>query len=170
LKKKIVSYLCRYDMKITLLVIGKTNEVYLREGISMYVNRLQHYVGFDYKELPDVRNAKTLPYEQLKIQEGALILRQLSPSDDLLLLDEHGQQFSSEEWAAYLGKKMCIATKSIVFVIGGAFGFAANVMQRANGCISLSRMTFSHQMVRLIFAEQLYRAFTIIKGEPYHHT
>jgi 23S rRNA (pseudouridine1915-N3)-methyltransferase len=156
-------------MKVTLLVIGKTNEAYLQEGIAMYAKRLQHYIPFEYKELPDVRNAKNLPHEQLKIQEGELILRQLGAHDELLLLDENGTQFSSEEWAAHLGKKLCGTAKSLLFTVGGAFGFADNVIQRASGTVSLSRMTFSHQMARLIFAEQLYRAFTILKGEPYHH-
>jgi 23S rRNA (pseudouridine1915-N3)-methyltransferase len=156
-------------MKITMLAIGKTTNAYLRESIAIYTKRLQHYIPFEIKELPDVRNAGNLPHAQLKAQEGQLLLRQLGPNDDLLLLDENGSQFSSEEWAGYLEKKLCYTSRSLVFVVGGAFGFSDDVIQRATDKISLSRMTFSHQMARLIFAEQLYRACTIIKGEPYHH-
>jgi 23S rRNA (pseudouridine1915-N3)-methyltransferase len=156
-------------MKITMLAIGKTTNAYLREGIAIYTKRLQHYIPFEIKELPDVRNARNLPHAQLKVQEGQLLLRQLGPNDDLLLLDENGSQFSSEEWAGYLDKKLCYTSRSLVFAVGGAFGFSDDVIQRATDKISLSRMTFSHQMARLIFAEQLYRACTIIKGEPYHH-
>jgi 23S rRNA (pseudouridine1915-N3)-methyltransferase len=152
-----------------MLVIGKTTDAYLREGIAIYTKRLQHYISFEIKELPDVRNAGNLSHAQLKVQEGQLILRQLGTNDDLLLLDESGSQFSSEEWAGYLEKKLCYTTRSLVFVVGGAFGFSNDVIQRATDKISLSRMTFSHQMARLIFAEQLYRACTIIKGESYHH-
>ena len=156
-------------MKVIMLVIGKTTDAYLREGIAIYTKRLQHYISFEIKEIPDVRNAGSLSHAQLKAQEGQLILRQLGSNDDLLLLDENGLQFSSEEWAGYLGKKLCYTTRSLVFVIGGAFGFSNDVIRRATDKISLSRMTFSHQMARLIFAEQLYRAFTIIRGESYHH-
>jgi 23S rRNA (pseudouridine1915-N3)-methyltransferase len=156
-------------MRITLLVIGKTNFAYLREGISLYIERLQHYISFEYKEIPDVRNAKNLSREQLKIQEGSLILQHLCNNDELLLLDENGRQVSSITFAGYLEKRLLHSTKSLVIAIGGAFGFSAQVYQRANGQLSLSPMTFSHQMVRLIAVEQLYRAFTIIKGEPYHH-
>jgi 23S rRNA (pseudouridine1915-N3)-methyltransferase len=156
-------------MKIMMLVIGKTTDAYLREGIAIYAKRLQHYIPFEIKEIPDVRNAGNLSHAQLKAQEGQLILRQVGPNDELWLLDENGTQFSSEEWAGYLGKKLCHTTRSLVFAVGGAFGFSNDVVQRATDKISLSRMTFSHQMARLIFTEQLYRAFTIIKGEAYHH-
>ncbi|MCL2097182.1 MAG: 23S rRNA (pseudouridine(1915)-N(3))-methyltransferase RlmH [Bacteroidales bacterium] len=156
-------------MKITLLAIGKTNFAYLREGILLYVERLQHYTSFEYKELPDVRNAKNLSQEQLKAQEGALILQTLGSNDELLLLDESGRQFSSVAFAGYLEKRLLYAQKPLVIVIGGAFGFSDKLYQRANDKLSLSPMTFSHQMVRLIAVEQLYRAFTIIKGEAYHH-
>ncbi|MDR3180508.1 MAG: 23S rRNA (pseudouridine(1915)-N(3))-methyltransferase RlmH [Prevotellaceae bacterium] len=156
-------------MKVIMLVIGKTTDAYLREGIAIYTKRLQHYIPFEIKEIPDVRNAGNLSHAQLKAQEGQLILRQLGANDDLLLLDENGLQFSSEEWSGYLDKKLCYSARSLVFVVGGAFGFSDEVMQRASDKISLSRMTFSHQMARLIFVEQLYRAFTIIKGESYHH-
>jgi 23S rRNA (pseudouridine1915-N3)-methyltransferase len=156
-------------MKITLLVIGKTNFAYLREGISLYVERLQHYIPFEYKEIADVRNAKNLSWEQLKIQEGELILQHVGNNDELWLLDENGRQFSSVAFADYLEKRLLHSSKSLVIVIGGAFGFSEKVYQQAGGKLSLSPMTFSHQLVRLIAAEQLYRAFTIIKGEPYHH-
>jgi 23S rRNA (pseudouridine1915-N3)-methyltransferase len=156
-------------MKVILLVIGKTTDAYLREGIAIYAKRLQHYVPFEIKEIPDVRNAGNLSHAQLKAQEGQLILRQLGANDDLLLLDENGSQFSSGEWAGYLEKKLCHTSRSLVFVVGGAFGFSDEVIERAADKISLSRMTFSHQMARLIFTEQLYRAFTIIRGESYHH-
>ena len=156
-------------MKITLLVIGKTNFAYLREGISLYVERLQHYIPFEYKEIADVRNAKNLSQEQLKIQEGELILQHVGSNDELWLLDENGRQFSSVAFADYLEKRLLHSSKSLVIVIGGAFGFSEKVYQQAGGKLSLSPMTFSHQLVRLIAAEQLYRAFTIIKGEPYHH-
>jgi 23S rRNA (pseudouridine1915-N3)-methyltransferase len=156
-------------MKITLLSIGKTNFAYLREGLSLYVDRLQHYISFEYKEIPDVRNAKNLSPEQLETQEGELILQQLGGNDELMLLDESGRQFSSITFAAYLEKRLLHSSKPLVIAIGGAFGFSSQVHQRANEKLSLSAMTFSHQMVRLIAVEQLYRAFTIIKGEPYHH-
>jgi 23S rRNA (pseudouridine1915-N3)-methyltransferase len=156
-------------MKVIMLVIGKTTDAYLREGIAIYTKRLRHYISFEIKEVPDVRNAKNLSHTQLKAQEGQLILRQLGSNDDLLLLDETGMQCSSVEWAGYLEKKLSYTTRSLVFVVGGAFGFSDEVVQRAVDKISLSRMTFSHQMARLIFTEQLYRACTIIKGESYHH-
>jgi 23S rRNA (pseudouridine1915-N3)-methyltransferase len=156
-------------MKVIMLVIGKTTNAYLREGIAIYAKRLRHYIPFEVKEIPDVRNAGSLSPLQVKAQEGQVFLRQLGPSDDLWLLDEHGLQFSSEEWAGYLEKKLCHTARSLVFAVGGAFGFSDEVIRRAAGKIALSRMTFSHQMARLIFVEQLYRACTIIKGEPYHH-
>lgn len=156
-------------MKITLLAIGKTADAYLREGIAVYTSRLQHYISFDYRELPDVRNAKSLTPDQLKMKEGALLLAQVGDNDELLLLDENGRSYSSVEFAGFFEKKALHASKSLVIAIGGAFGFSHEVYRRATGKIALSPMTFSHQMVRLIAAEQLYRAFTIIKGEPYHH-
>jgi 23S rRNA (pseudouridine1915-N3)-methyltransferase len=157
-------------MKVIMLVIGKTADAYLREGIAIYARRLQHYIPFEIKEIPDVRNAGNLSHIQLREQEGQLILRRLGSNDDLLLLDENGMQFSSEGWASYLEKKLCYSARSLVFAVGGAFGFSDDVVRRATDKISLSRMTFSHQMARLIFTEQLYRACTIIKNEPYHHS
>jgi len=156
-------------MKISLFTIGKTADAYLLEGLGIYEKRLQHYVNYARKELPDVKNAKTLSTEQLKTQEGKILLQQLSDTDELFLLDENGQEFSSEELSEFIKQKMLHSSKSLVFVIGGAYGFSNEVYKKAVGKISLSRLTFSHQMVRLIFTEQIYRAFTIIKGEPYHH-
>ncbi len=156
-------------MKITLLTIGKTADAYLLEGMGIYEKRLQHYVSYIRKELPDVKNAKSLSTGQLKVQEGKLLLQQLSDTDELILLDENGTGYSSEKFAEFLQRKMLGSTKSLVFAIGGAYGFSDEVYQKATSKISLSQMTFSHQMVRLIITEQLYRAFTIIKGEPYHH-
>ncbi|MDR2802335.1 MAG: 23S rRNA (pseudouridine(1915)-N(3))-methyltransferase RlmH [Prevotellaceae bacterium] len=156
-------------MKITLLAIGKTTDAYLQNGLEVYEKRLQHYVNYTRKELPDVRNVKSLPVEQLKIEEGKRLLSQLSGTDELFLLDENGTVFSSKELAAFIRQKMLNSAKSLVFAIGGAYGFPEEAYRKAAGKISLSRLTFSHQMARLIFTEQLYRAFTIIKGEPYHH-
>ena len=156
-------------MKISLLTIGKTADKYLLEGLKIYEKRLQHYVNYSRKELPDVKNAKTLSTEQLKEQEGKIILQQVAETDELFLLDENGQTFSSEKLAEFIKQKMLHSSKSLVFVVGGAYGFSDEVYKKAVEKISLSQLTFSHQMVRLIFTEQIYRAFTIIKGEPYHH-
>ncbi len=157
-------------MKITFLVIGKTDETYLREGIEKYLKRLKHYVSFQYLEIPDLKNTKNLNEAEQKSKEAELILKQLKPTDQLILLDENGEEFSSEGFAAYLNKKMLASVHNLVFVVGGPYGFDQSVYQKAQGKISLSRMTFSHQMVRLFFVEQVYRAFTILKGEPYHHS
>ncbi len=156
-------------MKICLLVIGKTDEAYLQKGIEIFMKRIPHYISFEMKAMPDIKNSKSLSEEQQKEKEGDLILQQISTSDELFLLDEQGAEFTSVEFARFLEKKMIAGTKRLVFVIGGPYGFAASVYSRANGKVSLSKMTFSHQMVRLIFVEQLYRAMTILKGEPYHH-
>lgn len=156
-------------MKIKLLVIGKTDENYLQSGIDIFLKRIPHYVPFELKIIPDIKNTRKLSEEQQKEKEGELILQQLVNSDFLILLDENGKESSSVEFARFLEKKMLAGTKQLVFVIGGPYGFTQKVYSRANEKRSLSQMTFSHQMVRLIFLEQLYRAFTIIKGEPYHH-
>jgi 23S rRNA (pseudouridine1915-N3)-methyltransferase len=156
-------------MKISLLVIGKTDEAYLQKGLGIFLKRIPHYVPFEMKVIPDIKNAKNLSEEQQKDKEGELILQQVLPSDELILLDENGLEASSVDFARFLEKKMLSGIKRLVFVIGGPYGFSGNVYSRAIGKISLSKMTFSHQMVRLIFAEQLYRAFAILKGEPYHH-
>jgi len=160
---------CDKKMKILLLVIGKTDEDYLITGIKKYVGRIGHYASFEMKELPDPRNRKTLSEDQQKKAESFLLLQQLQPGDQVVLLDENGKQFTSVEFAESLEKQMASGAKRLVFIIGGPYGFAQEVYDRANAKMSLSPMTFSHQMVRLIFVEQLYRAFTILKGEPYHH-
>lgn len=156
-------------MKISLLVIGKTDEVYLQKGLEIFLKRIPHYIQFEMKVIPDIKNAKNLSEEQQKEKEGELILQQLLSSDELFLLDEKGIESSSVEFARFLERKMLSGIKRLVFIIGGPYGFSGNVYSRANGKVSLSKMTFSHQMVRLIFSEQLYRALTILKGEPYHH-
>lgn len=156
-------------MKILLLVIGKTDEDYLITGIKKYVGRLGHYVSFEMKEIPDIRNRKTLSEEQQKKSESFLLLSQFQAGDYIILLDENGKQFTSVDFSENLEKLMASGSKRIVFVIGGPYGFSQDVYAKANAKMSLSPMTFSHQMVRLIFVEQLYRAFTILKGEPYHH-
>ena len=156
-------------MKILLLVIGKTDDEYLVTGIKKYVDRLGHCASCEMKELPDPRNRKTLSEEQQKKTESLLLLQQLQPADQVVLLDENGKQFTSVAFAENLEKQLASGAKRLVFVIGGPYGFAQEVYDRTNAKMSLSPMTFSHQMVRLIFVEQLYRAFTILKGEPYHH-
>lgn len=156
-------------MKISLLVIGKTDEAYLQKGLEIFLKRIYHYVPFEMKVIPDIKNAKNLSEEQQKDKEGELILQQILPSDELYLLDENGIEVSSVDFARFLEKKMLSGIKRMVFVIGGPYGFSGNIYSRVSGKLSLSKMTFSHQMVRLIFAEQLYRALTILKGEPYHH-
>jgi 23S rRNA (pseudouridine1915-N3)-methyltransferase len=156
-------------MKVRFVVIGKTAFDDLKVGEQRYQSRLVHYCQFERLELPDVKNPKALSKAQIKEKEGLLLLEKIQATDLLILLDENGQQFSSEEWAGWLEKKQMQHAGHFVFVIGGAYGFSEAVYQRANFKISLSKMTFSHQMVRMIFLEQLYRAFSILKGEPYHH-
>jgi len=156
-------------MKITLLLVGKTEDAYLREGISKYLNRLRHYARIDFVEIPELKNTKALSPEQQKAREAELILKRILPTDHVILLDEKGVQLTSQQFADYLDKKALGSVSNLVFVVGGPYGFDGSVYRKANDKISLSKMTFSHQMVRLFFAEQLYRAFTIIKGEPYHH-
>lgn len=156
-------------MKIKLLVIGKTDEKYLQNGIEIFAKRIPHYVPFEMKIIPDLKNTRKLTEAQQKEKEGELIIQQISGGDELILLDENGTQNSSVNFAQFLEKKMLAGTKQLVFVIGGPYGFSTKVYEKAVLRISLSAMTFSHQMVRLIFLEQLYRAYTIIKGEPYHH-
>lgn len=156
-------------MKATLLLIGKTESSYLKEGIKIYTDRLKHYIQFEMVEIPALKNNKNMSVEQQKEAEGALILAKLSPTDEVWLLDEKGKQYSSESFAEMLDRKMYSGTKNIVFIVGGPYGFSSKVYQTATALLSLSAMTFSHQMVRLVFTEQLYRAMTIIKGEPYHH-
>jgi 23S rRNA (pseudouridine1915-N3)-methyltransferase len=157
------------NMKITLLLVGKTAFPYINEGIAIYEKRLGHYVNYARVEIPELKNVQALSQEQIKEKEGELILKNIKNTDDVILLDERGSTFTSLEWASHLQKKMNYEGKDIVFVIGGAYGFSQKVYQRANSKMSLSKMTFSHQIIRVIFLEQLYRAFTIMKGEPYHH-
>lgn len=157
-------------MKITLLVIGKTEDAYIKEGIGKYMGRLKHYAKVEFAEIPELKNTKSLTQDQQKAKEAELLLKKTSPADHVILLDENGIQLSSPQFAAYLDKKAINSVSDLVFIVGGPYGFDPSVHQRANDKLSLSRMTFSHQMVRLFFAEQLYRAFTILKGEPYHHS
>lgn len=156
-------------MKILLLVIGKTDEEYLVTGIKKFVGRLGHYTSFEMKEIPDIRNRKSLNEEQQKKAESFLLLSQLQPGDQVVLLDERGKSYTSVEFSDMIEKQIASGAKRLVFLIGGPYGFAQEVYDRADQKLSLSSMTFSHQMVRLVFVEQLYRAFTILKGEPYHH-
>lgn len=156
-------------MKITLLVIGKTDAAYLREGLSEYEKRLKHYVNFEIEIIPDIKKAKKLSAENQKKIEGELILKKKLGGREIHLFDEKGKTFSSRELSLFLEKKMASGLKEMIFVIGGPYGFSDEVYQNSSSKISLSRMTFSHQMVRLLCTEQIYRAFTILKGEPYHH-
>jgi len=156
-------------MKITLLTVGKTDRDWVRQGLDIYVSRLKHYIPFILNEIPELKNVSALSREQIKVKEGEMVLKNIRPTDDVILLDERGKEYTSVQMAGILQEKINHAGKDMVFVIGGAYGFSDAVYARANSRISLSKMTFSHQMVRTIFAEQLYRAFTIIKGEPYHH-
>jgi 23S rRNA (pseudouridine1915-N3)-methyltransferase len=156
-------------MKIALLTVGKTDVNWVKQGLDIYMSRLKHYIPFSITEIPELKNVSSLSKDQIKTKEGELILKNIKPTDDVILLDEHGKQYGSVEFATLLQNKINYEGKDIVFVIGGAYGFSEPVYNRANSKISLSKMTFSHQMVRAIFAEQLYRAFTIMRGEPYHH-
>ncbi len=156
-------------MKITLLTVGKTDKDWVKQGMDIYLSRLKHYIPFSVVEIPELKNVSALTKDQIKAREGELILKNVRPADDLILLDERGKEYTSVELAKVIQDKITYAGKDIVFVIGGAYGFSDPVYSRANSKISLSRMTFSHQMVRAIFIEQIYRAFTIMKGEPYHH-
>lgn len=155
-------------MKVTLLVVGKTTDSHIDALIQEYQKRLTHYLSFALQVIPELKNTKALSPEQQKQAEGDLILKAVTANTDLILLDEHGKEFRSIEFADYLQKRMS-SGRDVVFVVGGPYGFADTVYQRANGKISLSKMTFSHQMVRLFFVEQSYRAMTILRGEPYHH-
>jgi 23S rRNA (pseudouridine1915-N3)-methyltransferase len=156
-------------MTIKLLAIGKTDSTALQQLINIYEKRLAHYVNFSMVLIPDLKKTKNLSEQQQKEKEGELILKQLAPTDILVLLDENGKQFNSMDFSSYLQKKMNSGIKQLVFVIGGPYGFSEAVYRMASGKISLSKMTFSHQMVRLFMVEQIYRAFTILKNEPYHH-
>lgn len=156
-------------MKITLLCIGKTDDKFIQEGIDKYVKRLKHYITFNIIVLPDVKNVKNLSEAQQKEKEAELFNKNIQSGDFVVLLDERGKEYRSLEFSLFLEKKMVASVQHMIFLIGGPYGFAEEIKQRANSAVSLSKMTFSHQMVRLFFVEQIYRAFTIMKGEPYHH-
>ena len=156
-------------MKIELAVIGKTSIGYLKQGIDEYIKRLKHYVPFEIKYIDDIKNTKNISEEQQKRTEGAKILSLLDKSDFVVLIDEHGKEYTSMQYSSYIQKRMLSGAKKVVFVIGGPYGFSQEVYDRANDKISFSKMTFNHEMIRLIFTEQLYRAYTIINHEPYHH-
>lgn len=155
-------------VKLILLTVGKTDVSWVREGLQLYVGRLQHYVKFDLREIPELKGTSALSEELIKQKEGEMILKEAGNAE-IILLDERGNQYRSLEFASWLQDRLNRGGRDICFVIGGAYGFSREVYEKASGKVSLSKMTFSHQMVRTIFAEQLYRAFTIIKGEPYHH-
>ena len=156
-------------MKIVLAVVGKMAGGYLSKGIEEYVSRLKHYIPFEIQYIADAKNTKNISQEQQKAAEGRNILATLDTSDVVVLLDEHGREMTSVQFSEYIQKRMSSGARRVVFVIGGPYGFSQEVYDRANEKISLSKMTFSHEMVRVIFAEQIYRAFTILNHEPYHH-
>ena len=156
-------------MKICLFVVGKTNHSYLNDGIEEYRKRIGRYCPFEIQYIADARTSKSLSQEQQKVAEGNNILATLERSDYVVLLDEHGRERTSVEFSAFIAKKMQTVPRRLVFCIGGPYGFSAEVHSRANEEISLSKMTFPHDLIRLIFTEQLYRAFTILNNEPYHH-
>ncbi len=155
-------------MNIKLIAVGKTDNTALQQLITDYQKRLSHYVNFDLQIIADIKNSKSLSEEQQKVKEGELILKNVENSH-LVLLDEQGKEYTSEGFSEFLQQKMNTGIKQLVFVIGGPYGFSEEVYARANGKLSLSKLTFSHQMIRLFFVEQVYRAFTILKNEPYHH-
>lgn len=156
-------------MKITLLAIGKTGTKYIQEGIEQYTKRLIHYIPFEIKILPDIKATKSLSSDKQKEKEGQIFMSAIGKSDCVILLDERGKEMSSREFSGYIDKKMVTLQKNLIFVIGGPYGFSSEMYDRANEKLSLSKMTFSHEMIRLFFIEQLYRAMTILNGEPYHH-
>ena len=156
-------------MKIDLVLVGKSDQKYLQEGIDIYLKRLKYYCQFEMKIIPDLKSTKSLSEEQQKEKEGELIINQIKDSDFVILLDERGESLSSVDFAQLIEKRQVAGTRKLSFVVGGPYGFSRDVYAKANAKLSLSAMTFSHQMVRLLFIEQLYRAFTIINGEPYHH-
>jgi 23S rRNA (pseudouridine1915-N3)-methyltransferase len=157
-------------MKIKLLAIGKTDSKDLQALIEEYSKRLGFYVSFNFEIIPDIKNAKNLSEKQQKIAEGNELLKRIEKSDTMIILDEKGNTFSSVQFSEFLQKKMNSGLKNLIFIIGGPYGYSEEMYQRATGKISLSTMTVSHQMVRLFFIEQLYRGFTILKNEPYHHS
>ena len=156
-------------MKVTLILVGKTVDKRFTDIIDEYAARVKHYIGFDIVTIPELKNTKSLSEDQQKQSEGELIQKQLQPGDHVVLLDEYGKEFRSIEFSDWMTKKMNTVSKRLVFIVGGPYGFSKDVYDKCNEKISLSKMTFSHQMIRMIFVEQLYRAMTIMKGEPYHH-
>ncbi len=156
-------------MKIILLAIGRTDSAYLREGIDGYLARIVHYMPMEFKILPDIKNTRSLTPDAQKVKEGESFMGALQPGDRVVLLDERGKQYTSVEFAGLIDRNAVSGLKRLVFVIGGPYGFSQDMYDRADGKLSLSRMTFSHEMVRLFFVEQVYRAMTILRGEPYHH-
>lgn len=156
-------------MKITLLVVGKTTDNNINLLINNYLERLKFYTDFSIQVIPELKNAKNLRFEEQKEKEGELILKQVEDADEVILLDEKGKEYTSVEFSEQVNKRAITGKRKVYFVVGGPYGFSQKVYNRANSLISFSKMTFSHQMIRLFFVEQLYRAMTIIKGEPYHH-
>lgn len=156
-------------MRITLLCIGKTDDKYIQEGIEKYLKRLKHYISFQMVIIPDIKNVKNISEAQQKEKEAELFFRNITSQDFVILLDEFGKELRSVELSSFLEQKMVSSVQHLVFLIGGPYGFSDLVKQRANYSLSLSKLTFSHQMVRLFFIEQIYRGFSIMKGEPYHH-
>jgi len=157
------------QMKITLILNGRTEDDYIIKGFSVYEQRLKHYLPFETVVIPALKNTKAMSVEQQKQKEGELILKSIQSSDKLILLDENGREYHSTGFAEFVQQQMNSGIKNLVFVVGGPYGFSEEIYKRANGKLSLSKMTFSHQMVRLFFVEQVYRAMTILKNEPYHH-
>lgn len=156
-------------MTIKLIAIGKTDSKQLQELITNYIDRLQHYIRFELCIIPDLKNVKNLSEEQQKKKEGELILKELKPTDHVIILDENGKEYTSVGFSEFLQKKMNSGCKQLVLIIGGPYGFSEDIRKKAISKISFSRMTFSHQMIRLFVVEQLYRGFSILKNEPYHH-
>lgn len=156
-------------MKITLLVVGKTTDNNINLLINNYLERLKFYTDFSIQVIPELKNAKNLRFEEQKEKEGELILKQVEDADEVILLDEKGKEYTSVEFSEQVNKRAIAGKRKVYFVVGGPYGFSQKVYNRANSLISFSKMTFSHQMIRLFFVEQLYRAMTIIKGDPYHH-
>lgn len=156
-------------MKITFILVGKTEDEYIVKGVDTYERRLKHYITFETIIVPALKNTQALSSEQQKQKEGELIIKNLQTSDKLILLDEKGKEYSSVEFSNFIQQQMNSGIKNIVFAVGGPYGFSEEVYKRAQAKVSLSKMTFSHQMIRLFFVEQLYRAMTILKNEPYHH-